>query len=772
MLNNKTLLFFAFFFLPAIAFSQNCNVNVSGYIWDASTGEPISDAHIYLKEARKGAVSDSAGFFRLSSVCPRNYHLSVSHIGCKTRELYMTMEADTTLHIVLDHDSRLLDQVTFISPGGKTTTAEKQSLNEKNIAENANENLANMLSSISGVRVIRNGNNISTPVVHGLYGNRLTILNNGVTQSGQQWGTDHSPEIDPWAASRITVIKGVGALEYQGNSLGSIILVEPRKIEKEPHMHGKGSYFFETNGNGHGLNGQLQQHYEKPALGWRAVGTLKKSGDNETPDYYLRNTGREEANIAVQLEKAFSERWTTDLYFSSYNTNIGVLRGSHIGNLTDLEEALTREVPFFTEEDFSYNIEAPYQKVNHHLIKFHSNYFITDNLWFDLTYSGQLNYRKEFDVRRSGRTEDPSLSLRQFSHFAEGRINRQFSKGWKVKSGFQFNRVDNINLPETGVLPLIPDYISYESGIFVLASKTKEKALFEFGGRYDYEDRRIAAISSSVPREIIRYDNSFHNLGAAGGFNYELIKSLSIAYNLGYASRNPEVNELYSNGLHQGVSGIEEGDPLLKQEQSIKNTFSLKGNIKNKLFFESMVYLQQINDYIFLNPTNEVRLTIRGAFPVFEYEQTDARLFGVDAAATYKILDHFNTVIKYSFIRGQDISNNLPLIYMPSNTIYAELNYQLPKIGKFENLELQVNNRYVFEQTYLLPNQDFTAPPPGYNLAGLKASAEKQSAKMRHNFFIKMDNLFNVAYRDYLNRQRYFADDLGFNLIIGVSSSF
>jgi len=50
-------------------------------------------------------------------------------------------------------------------------------------------------------------------------------------------------------------------------------------------------------------------------------------------------------------------------------STLGILRGSHIGNLTDLESALTIEVPFFTKPDFRYNIKSPKQEVSHHLAK-------------------------------------------------------------------------------------------------------------------------------------------------------------------------------------------------------------------------------------------------------------------------------------------------------------------------------------------------------------------------------------------------------------------
>ncbi|MFT6323243.1 MAG: iron complex outermembrane receptor protein [Salibacteraceae bacterium] len=768
---SKCLAFFALILsVPVLASAQNCNFSVTGFVKDVGTGTPILYANIYIKESQLGDVTDSLGAFNISSICAGKYHVTISHVGCESQELYLNIQGDTTLTIILDHNSQLLNEVAIIGQAGKVTTQESQSLNSESIAQNTEKDLASMLENISGVSIIKNGSGISKPVVHGLYGNRLTILNNGIGQSGQQWGVDHSPEIDPLVANRITVIKGVGALEYQGNSLGSVVLVEPEKIDNDPHLHGKGRYFFESNGLGNGLNLELQKHSKFVA--WRLVGTLKKSGDNRTSKYFLRNTGNQEANLALQLEKTWSKKWFSDVYISSFNAKYGVLRGSHIGNLTDLEEALERDEPFFTEDNFSYSIDSPSQKVNHHLLKFHTRYSINEKQRVDITYAGQYNLRKEFDVRRSGKSDVPAMSLEQYSNFIEGKYQTFLANNWELKTGIQINRVNNTNLPETGILPLIPDYIAYEYGVFGRLSKSFDKTVFELGGRYDFENRNVAAISISVPREIIRYENEYHNLSAMGGVTHELAKGWKVAYNIGYAGRNPEVNELFSNGLHQGVSGIEVGDPNLNKEVAIKNTLSLRAEVGNKFFFDILLYTQNIDNYIFLNPQDEIRLTIRGAFPVFKYEQTDAQISGFDLAATYKITELLNVTGKYSYLYGYERSKNIPLVYMPSNNLYAEFNYQIPKLGKLQKVELQISSRFIFEQKNLLPSQDFVAPPPSYHLLGLKVSAEKQLRKLRLNMFLRAENVLNTTYRDYLNRQRYFADDLGFNLTVGMNISF
>ena len=123
------------------------------------------------------------------------------------------------------------------------------------------------------------------------------------------------------------------------------------------------------------------------------------------------------------------------------------------------------------------------------------------------------------------------------------------------------------------------------------------------------------------------------------------------------------------------------------------------------------------------------------------------------------------------------MSNDIPLINIPANNIAGGIGYEFAKplsIGKrrLENLEIELNNKYVFSQYHLLPEQDFVLPPQGYNLLGLKIATDIQLSKTRLRFTVKADNLLNVVYRDYLNRQRYFADDLGINISLGVGLKF
>ena len=242
--------------------------------------------------------------------------------------------------------------------------------------------------------------------------------------------------------------------------------------------------------------------------------------------------------------------------------------------------------------------------------------------------------------------------------------------------------------------------------------------------------------------------------------------------------RNPAINEQYSSGLHQGVSGIEEGSVDLKTEKAFKNTVEYEWLQNANFSLNALVYHQHFRDYIFLNPQDEFRFTIRGAFPVFKYEQTDANICGLDLSTQFTISNSFFGVLKYSYLKGDDIRNNTPLIFMPPNRLFGSLTYKLKKSVKLsknvrlKEPEIEVNNRLVFEQTKLLSEQDFVQPPPSYSLLRFKISSNLVFSSYKVRCFVKTVNLLNVRYRDYLNRQRYFADDTGLSVTIGFGFKF
>ncbi|MDC0231482.1 TonB-dependent receptor [Aureispira] len=755
--------------------NHNCNYKITGLVIDAETKKEIESANITISNVSAHTLSNQNGIFEFSEVCAGHYHIEIYRIGYQTEEIILNVETDTLVKIALKAQTNQLNTIIVNDNLPLSHLPINNSISSDEIIENAEKSFAEQLETINGVSILKTGSNISKPIVHGLFGNRLNILNNGILHSGQQWGNDHSPEIDPLSSSKISMIEGVQTLEYPGSNLGAIILTESNKIGNEKRIHGRFNYTFEQNGIGNGINIQLKQYTS--FIAWKFNGTLKKRGDKNTPNYYLRNTGSEEANFSIQLEKLINDKWSIDLFFSSFNTNIAILRGAHIGNLNDLYIAFNQTIPFYTQDNFSYEISAPKQSVNHHLLKIQSNYFINDNQWFQVQLAGQINSRKEFDIRRNNRTERPALSLFQYTGFLSTKYYHKTDNNWLFKTGLQINIIDNTNVPETGILPLMPDYQSFRNAAFVTFSKQINQTLIEGGIRYENIYQEVLDISQSFPREIIRYKDLFHNVSSIVGIHHKFSEALELKYNLGYIRRNPAINELYANGLHQGVSSIEEGDVNLKTEAALKNTLTFKLNIKNRFELKLQGYHHYFNNFIYLQVQPKPRVTIRGTFPVFIYQQDDVQIYGFDVSTFLRIINGFDLLFSYSYLRGEHIYESLPLVYMPPNNISGSLSYSIPKpikLGKrqLENTRIVFNNRYIFKQNNLLEEQDIVAPPPGYFLMSFNLSSELQLKDIRICLSLKLENALNTTYRDYLNRQRYYADEPGINLISSLKIQF
>ena len=211
--------------MPVLLHGQDCSLKIGGRIIDASTGTALSDARIEIKPAKITTASDTFGNFQVGNLCPGEYHVNVSHLGCAPESMFINLKKDTVVSIFMFHHSELVSEVDVHAHKMETESQTNSTISVSEIVANANKNIAQQIEGIAGVSTLNTGAGISKPIIHGLYGNRVSILNNGIAQSGQQWGNDHAPEIDPFVANHISVIKGASALAFGGVNLGGVVLV-------------------------------------------------------------------------------------------------------------------------------------------------------------------------------------------------------------------------------------------------------------------------------------------------------------------------------------------------------------------------------------------------------------------------------------------------------------------------------------------------------------------------------------------------------------------
>ncbi|MCI1753012.1 MAG: TonB-dependent receptor [Flavobacteriales bacterium] len=630
--------------------------------------------------------------------------------------------------------------------------------------------LTEMVTQVPGVTSLASGPTISKPMIHGLYGNRILILNQGIRQEDQQWGNEHAPSLDPFTSDRVTVVKGAASVQYGADALGGVIITEPVELPHEAGMSGEIRAVGILNGRGGGANGMLQGGLKGvPGFGWRVQGSGRHLGDSFAPDYLLSNTGLRESGISGSAGWQ-SRRFEAEVYYSWFDRGMGILKASHIGNLTDLQKAIDSGKPWF-EGPWTDSIGAPSQTIRHDLLRAETSYRVTDRDQLLLTYGYQANSRQEYDVRRGGRTNIPALDLFLLTHTADLVLKHFIGKSIHGRLGVSGVYQENYNIPGTGIRPLIPDYTSETLGIFLLEHFPVGKNLeLEVGARSEFSDLRVRRYDFN---DVYRTpEHQFRNYALSGGADWTVRDSLHFRANISSAYRPPNVSELYSEGLHHGTATIEIGDDGLGSENSWKATAELEGYwMSGRLYASLTLYSDHIDSYIYLRP-NGYELTIRGAFPVFQYVATDAWLHGADVTIEYRINSSWSLRDRSSIVRGRDLHRDEWLFSMPTDRTENSLLYHLPVWGGWKQLELAATSTYILRQDRIPVGLDFAEPPGSYHLIGISASIVRPLRKGELRFGVEGANLFNVAYRDYLDRFRYYADARGIDLTCWARYSF
>ena len=379
---------------------KGCIYILSGKITDTDTGEPLAFATLYISSLRKGAVCDLDGSYHLDSLCFGTYELTINHIECEPRKLKLVIAGNQTLNYSLPHAAYVLKEaiVTGHKAGQDTATAGQlmSKLSGDAIDVRRGLSLGEALKSLPGMNSIQTGPGISKPVIHGLHSNRVLILNNGVRQEGQQWGTEHAPEIDPFIASEISIIKGAASLKYGSDAIGGVILLEPKPLPEKIGIGGELNLVGASNNRMGVISGMLEGalDHKLSGISWRVQSTLKSAGNAHAPAYYLDNTGLREADYSAALSYT-RQNYGAELYFSEFSTKIGILTASHIGNANDLYQAISAAAPL-EKNQFSYKIERPYQDVNHTLLKAVGYLDLPGKGKVELTYARQQDSRLEY----------------------------------------------------------------------------------------------------------------------------------------------------------------------------------------------------------------------------------------------------------------------------------------------------------------------------------------------------------------------------------------
>lgn len=741
--------------------AQECDLSLSGQVIDEHDGHPLSFATIYLVEIERGMVADSTGKFLIEKLCPGIYTVRCSHLGCEDIEETLEIQDHTVFNFYPEHHTALLEGLTITAHAdNQHSSYTEDELTADQMANNQGRSLGQMLEEMPGVTGLQTGSSISKPVIHGLEGNRVLIFNNGVRLEAQQWGSEHAPEIDVNSAATIKVIKGAGALQYGADAIGGIVLLEPAAMKDSAGLSASYGVSGWSNGRGTAADLRLDGKWAKlPAFAWRAEGSVKRTGNVYAPDYFLANTASKEFNgaYAIQYQKG---KWTSTWNHSLVNMDLAVFAGSHIGNLTDLLTAFESDTPLVAAE-FTYALGRPYQHVIHETALWRNVFEFSHHNFIQLDLSRQYNLRQEYDAHSKNANPSAELDLEHTTHQLELFWHREPSQTHHSTIGLHGSLGANTYAGRY----FIPNYWRRVASAYWIENLTLGPWQIDIGGRYDVKyfhafPRNNGEVQSTV--------TTFNAPSFSGGAEYHISDKWSVKGNVAYAWRPPSVNELFTEGVHHGAAAYEIGDPNLDIERALQSSSELT-YIGSSIQFSTNVYFNAINDFIYLVPQENPTLTIRGAFPTFKTEQVDATLFGADAKLDWLVNHRIRIQLNGQFIRGVDQTNDRALVGIPPVQTNQRLSYLLMEGDAIKWLRLTLSSQKVFKRYDLQDDQDYVPIPDGYWVFGTSLTSAVKWGEHGAKLGLYVDNLFNARYRSYMNRFRYYSDELGRNFTLRFS---
>ncbi|MFM7710651.1 MAG: TonB-dependent receptor [Ferruginibacter sp.] len=754
--------------------AQPCTLSLSGHVEDADTKEKLDAATVLLEGKGSMVLTDARGDFQFHDLCPGTYTLRITHIHCDSLVMTVVLQHDKHVDFLLPHAKNVLQTVTMESKM-LIPVDDRNTLTGQTLQETRGLSISEALSKIPGIVLLQTGTNNAKPIIHGLHGNRVITVNNGIRQEGQQWGNEHAPEIDPFIADKLTLVQGVDALRYGSDAIGGVLLIEPRPLrfaQQKSRTELHAGYF--TNNQQYVLSGIHERSVRSlPDLSVRIQATLKQGGNAATPNYRLNNTGLHEINgsFTVGYRK---NRYSTELYGSRFQTRIGIFTGSHIGNFSDLLQAIQSSQPdatFLGQK--TYSIARPRQEVTHTLVKWKQAYRFSKGK-IQLLVSGQQNDRKEFDVVRSSSNTKPQMDLTITTMAEDFLWEYPLKKNQTLMLGLNGLQQQNVYSGRY----FIPNFTAFSGGIYGLYKWQTKQWEFHAGARMDH--RQLATRRLPVNGDTVDNAFRFSTQAATMYIQYKpaFIHDLSWSIQVGWASRSPHVNELLSNGIHHGTATYEQGDPFLRIERSISIQSNLVyENHAHTVRMELGGYWQQIRDFIYLSPQPDSPvLTNAGAFPKMVYRQTDARLAGIDAVVSVHLTRSLTTDWQGSMLRATDRARSTWMILMPADRLKNTWKYSFANGKKFSDTYVSLEAQHVFRQVRI-PDissgiKDYKTPPNAYTLCHAHASTTRKMGAHTVTVGVSVRNLFNTVYRDYLNQFRYFTDELGRNIQIRFTTIF
>jgi iron complex outermembrane recepter protein len=622
------------------------------------------------------------------------------------------------------------------------------------------------LANELGVSATGFGVGSSRPVIRGLEGTRVQILQNGLSVGDvSNISPDHAVGNNMQNVHQVEILRGAAALLYGSGSSGGLVnVINDRILTNLPDRPtGAINTSYETVNNGRA--GAVEVDSAVGSLALHLDTAINNANNYQIPGYANQNGPNQEWSInpgapqSVPYSGKLPNSWSNQNNLGagvSYVGNSGYT-GVSVERLNNNYGIPTPQGGFINQSqnryDFQHQTRDPFEGFSS--IKFsaaNSNYNHTE---FANTGEAASVWKNMANEARLELAHNPFL-------------------GWKGVFGAQVTAA-SLNATEvgTGNYSIVPPTKTNSNALFWIEEGKWGPVQGNLGLRYNsvFQNPNTSTtldsqtMDNGINTPLITLQNRQFNLmsySAGGLWNFMQGHGIGVAYTV--SQRAPSAQELYSYGAHEATATFDIGNPSLNKETS----HNLEANIQRtvgQIRGKASIYANRFNNYIYGYYTGLYIPTYEN-FSVVTAQQAAATIKGVEGELSY----NWNQTGLAGRIFGDasqgtfDAGGNLPL--QPAPRLGAEIAHQ--KNGWLAN----ASYIYSYQQNRLASWE--IGPAPSYNLVNAGLSYTERVKDVNWTVYLNMKNLLNqqVRYSTTPMAVRLFAPQPGRSFMVGLRGAF
>jgi iron complex outermembrane receptor protein len=721
--------------VPATSAAQSSQLaagaTVSGRLYHSVSMKPIAGATVAVEGTSLQTKSGEDGSYSIPNVPAGPHHLLVTAKGfVPTRADLSPAGTAVTVDVAVDPELHY-SEVVSVGPDARNQFDSYQPtavLAGQDLLKQLGTTVGATLSTQPGVAERSMGPGPSRPVIRGLDGDRVLIMEDGqrVGDLSSQ-SSDHGVPINPASASRIEVVRGPATLLYGSNAIGGLVNVISETIPTQRVNGAHGGATFDLGTAAAEAMGGADVTWGNNKFAVHASGSGQRTGNFDTPEGAIDNSQSRGGFASVGMG------WTGDHgYFGgSYgydNTKYGI---------PVVEEGETQLTPRRQNVAFRGGADS-------------MNGFFT-------SFRGLFGYRHYRHDELDGETvvtqfENNTTDLNlQAKHRSIGRLTGTIGGSFLTRA-----------FSALGEEALSPPVDEHSTALFVYEELGWSHVTLQFGGRINWAG--FSPDGGLPKRDFTDGSGSVGVVFRPAAAN----DKLSFAFNLARAARNPALEELYFFGPHVGNFAFEIGNPELDSETAVGFDASVRW--RHRRFSGEFTYFHNsIDKYIFRSPLTEDEFEDRfpeeeteGLQPV-EFIARDSVLQGVEAHADIEIASGLFAELGFDFVHGELRDTKDPLPRIPPSRLIAGLRYQKNAFQAGGEIVAASKQDRVFGAE---------TTTDGYTLLKLFGAYSFGSRGVVNTISARLDNATNELYRNHLSLIKDVVPEMGRNFKVIYSVRF